>query len=46
MGHGQKQVLIWVVIIGVIAYAANINVGHFITGVLNALQSMHNANAH
>jgi hypothetical protein len=46
MSGGQKTVLIWVVIIGLIAYAADINVGHVISSFFAALQSMHNANAH
>lgn len=46
MSHGQKTLLLWAVIIGLIAYAADINLDHVISGFFSALQQMHNSNAH
>lgn len=44
MSPGQKTLLTWVVIILIIAYLGNVNVGHFISSVLQAAQSVHNSN--
>jgi hypothetical protein len=46
MSHGQKTLLIWVVIIVLIAYMANVNLGHLVSSFMNSLQQIHNSNAH
>lgn len=46
MSHGQKTFLTWVAIILFLAYLANINLGNFIGGLLQAAQHVHNSNAH
>ncbi len=44
MSHGQKTLLTWVVIILLIAYLGNINVGAFVSSVLHAAQTVHQSN--
>lgn len=45
MSHGQRTFLIWTAIILLICYLANVNLGHFITGLIQAAQHVHNSNA-
>jgi hypothetical protein len=46
VSHGQKTLITWVVIILLIAYLANVNLGQLVHNFMHSLQTIHNSNAH
>jgi hypothetical protein len=46
MSEAQKQVLMWVGIIGLICYLLNINPVSVVEGFTHGAQQMHQANTH
>ena len=46
MSDGQKKFLIWVGIILLVAYLADVKLGSLIGNAMHSLQTIHNQNAH